>query len=67
MNKHFQKVILQKTGASDLFLIEVIQSLWGDYGKIIPYDFTIEPMGAGESAPLFIHRFNELMEIKNGN
>ena len=40
MNKHFQKVILQKTGASDLFLIEVIQSLWGDYGKIVRYGLT---------------------------
>lgn len=40
---------------------------WGDYNKVFPYDFRIEPIGPGESAPLFIHRFNELVEIKNGN
>lgn len=45
------------TEARDLGL-DITQ--WGDYGKIVPYDFKIEPLGAGESAPLFIHRFNEL-------
>lgn len=40
---------------------------WGDYEKIITYEFKIEPIGPGESAPLFINRFNKLMEIKNEN
>jgi len=34
---------------------------WGEYGKTVPYDFKIEPLGPGESAQLFIHRFNELL------
>ena len=35
MNQHFQDIILQVTGATELFEIEVIQNLWSGYGKII--------------------------------
>jgi hypothetical protein len=35
MNLHFRKLILESTGASDLFEKEVIQELWSGYGKII--------------------------------
>ena len=37
MNKHFQSVILNATGATQLFEIEIIQSLWSGYGKIVRY------------------------------
>ncbi len=37
MNKHFEKVICKATNASSLYEIEVIQSLWSGYGKIIRY------------------------------
>jgi len=37
MNNHFQKTILQATGARELFEIGVIQSLWSGYGKIVRY------------------------------
>ncbi|MBK3519185.1 oxidoreductase family protein [Carboxylicivirga marina] len=35
MNQHFKDIILKATGASDLFEIETIQSLWSGYGRII--------------------------------
>lgn len=35
MNNHFKSIILQKTGALSLEEKEVIQSLWGGYGKIL--------------------------------
>ncbi len=35
MNEYFKSVILQKTGASSLFVSEVIQELWSGYGKIM--------------------------------
>ena len=37
MNKQFESMILEKTGAESLFEIEVIQTLWSGYGKIIRY------------------------------
>ena len=37
MNKHFQATTLKATGASSLFEIEVIQSLWSGYGDIVRY------------------------------
>lgn len=37
MNDYFQKIILNATGASTLFEIEIIQSLWSGYGKIVRY------------------------------
>ena len=37
MNKHFQQTILNVTGATTLFEIEEIQSLWSGYGKIMRY------------------------------
>ena len=33
----FQSIILKSTGAQDLYEIEVIQSLWSGYGKIVRY------------------------------
>jgi len=35
MNQQFQDIILAATGATALYEIEVIQSLWSGYGKII--------------------------------
>ncbi|NOR80923.1 MAG: DUF1679 domain-containing protein [Methyloprofundus sp.] len=40
MNKHFQATILKSTGATALFEIEVIQSLWSGYGDIVRYGLT---------------------------
>lgn len=37
MNKHFHTRILQATGATDLFKVETIQSLWSGYGEIMRY------------------------------
>ena len=37
MNKHFQEVTLNATGATEIFEIEVIQNLWSGYGKIVRY------------------------------
>ncbi|MCY1723010.1 phosphotransferase [Prolixibacteraceae bacterium Z1-6] len=37
MNKHFQNIILEATGAEDLFEIEVIQNLWSGYGEIVRF------------------------------
>ena len=37
MNDYFQATILSATGAKQLFEIEVIQSLWSGYGKIVRY------------------------------
>jgi len=37
MNKQFQNIILQASGADDLFEIEVIQSLWSGYGEIVRF------------------------------
>ncbi len=37
MNENFQETICRATGASDIFEIEVIQSLWSGYGKIARY------------------------------
>ena len=37
MITNFQNIICQATGASELFEIEIIQSLWSGYGKIIRY------------------------------
>ncbi|MCP4297603.1 MAG: phosphotransferase, partial [Proteobacteria bacterium] len=35
--KEFEKIILDATGADNLFKIEVIQQLWSGYGNIIRY------------------------------
>ena len=35
MNEHFRSIILQRTGASSLFVKETIQELWSGYGKIL--------------------------------
>lgn len=37
MNKHFTNTILNTTGASSLFKMESIQSLWSGYGEIARY------------------------------
>ena len=37
MNDHFKDTILSATGATGLFLIEEIQSLWSGYGSIVRY------------------------------
>lgn len=37
MNEHYKATILKATGARDLFEIEIIQSLWSGYGKIVRY------------------------------
>ena len=37
MNNHFQNIIKQATGASEIFEIEMIQSLWSGYGKILRF------------------------------
>jgi hypothetical protein len=37
MNSTFKNTLLQATNAQDLFEIEVIQSLWSGYGKIVRY------------------------------
>ncbi len=37
MDKHFEAVIINATGAKALFEIEVIQSLWSGYGKVVRY------------------------------
>lgn len=37
MNKHFQAILLEATGAKALFQIEVIQRLWSGYGSIVRY------------------------------
>jgi len=37
MNDHFKSLILKKTGAESLVEIEVIQTLWSGYGKIMRY------------------------------
>ena len=38
MNKHFNKIILNSTGAKTLTEAEEIQSLWSGYGKILRYE-----------------------------
>jgi len=35
MNEHFENIIKQATGAKEVFEIEMIQSLWSGYGKIV--------------------------------
>ena len=35
MNEYFKSIILQKTGASSLFVKEAIQELWSNYGNIM--------------------------------
>ena len=35
MNEYFKSIILQTTGASSLFVKEIIQELWSNYGKIM--------------------------------
>jgi len=35
MNQHFRNIILEATGANNLYEIEVIQSLWSGYGEIV--------------------------------
>ncbi|MCM8542905.1 MAG: ecdysteroid 22-kinase family protein [Lentisphaeraceae bacterium] len=37
MNTHFQNIIKEATGADDIFEIEMIQSLWSGYGKILRF------------------------------
>lgn len=37
MNSHFKEIALNATGASDLYKIEKIQSLWSGYGDIVRY------------------------------
>ncbi len=36
-NKHFREIIIKSTGATDLYEIGKIQSLWSGYGSIIRY------------------------------
>ena len=40
MNDHFQKIVLEATGAESLRERELIQSLWSGYGNIIRYGLT---------------------------
>lgn len=35
MNEHFQRIILEATGATSIKKVEVIQELWSGYGKIL--------------------------------
>lgn len=44
MNSKFKNTILQATQAEDLFEVEVIQSLWSGYGKIVRYGLIGAPM-----------------------
>ncbi|MCK5649470.1 MAG: DUF1679 domain-containing protein [Gammaproteobacteria bacterium] len=37
MNKHLQTMISRATGTTEIFKIEVLQSLWSGYGNIIRY------------------------------
>ncbi|MFK5984118.1 MAG: DUF1679 domain-containing protein [Pseudomonadota bacterium] len=37
MNNYFKDIICKTTGATELFEIKVIQSLWSGYGKIVRY------------------------------
>lgn len=37
MNKDFEKLILNSTGAKELYKIEEVQELWEGYGKILRY------------------------------
>ncbi|UDQ99477.1 oxidoreductase family protein [Lentisphaerota bacterium WC36G] len=37
MNNYFREIILNSTGATDLFEIGIIQELWSGYGQIIRY------------------------------
>lgn len=37
MNEHFRNIILQSTGADELFETETIQDLWSGYGRIARY------------------------------
>ena len=37
MDNYFREIILNSTGATDLFEIGIIQELWSGYGKIIRY------------------------------
>lgn len=37
VNSRFKKIILEATGASDLFEIQKIQNLWSGYGAIVRY------------------------------
>lgn len=37
MNNHFKEITLKATGASDIYKIEKIQSLWSGYGEIVRY------------------------------
>ncbi|MCG8696721.1 MAG: ecdysteroid 22-kinase family protein, partial [Bacteroidales bacterium] len=41
MNKLFQQVIKESTGADEIYEIEVIQNLWSGYGKIIRFGLRI--------------------------
>ena len=44
MNDHFQTMTLAATGATALFEMGVIQSLWSGYGKIVRYGLKDAPM-----------------------
>jgi len=44
LNNHFQTILLKATKAKSLFEIEVIQSLWSGYGKIVRYGLIDSPM-----------------------
>lgn len=44
MNSTFKNTILQATKAQDLFEIEVIQTLWSGYGKIVRYGLIGAPI-----------------------
>lgn len=37
MDEHFKEITLKATGATDIYKIEKIQSLWSGYGEIIRY------------------------------
>ncbi len=46
MNDQFQTIILKVTGAKTLFEIEVIQSLWSGYGKIVRFGLSGSTMNS---------------------
>ena len=44
MNEHFKTIILNATGADELFSAGTIQELWSGYGSIVRYNLTGAPM-----------------------
>ena len=37
MNEHFKNIIKESTGANEIVELEMIQSLWSGYGKIVRF------------------------------